>query len=110
MEELFEGGFASYETKYKRKDGDRVEVECYLSMINDEEGNSIAGVSIVRDISERKKMQQQLIQSEKFKSLGELAGGVAHDFNNVLAAILGRAQLLKCDLNHLLVSRKKERQ
>ena len=95
MEGLFENGFASYETKYKRKDGNQVEVECYLSMIKDEEGNNIAGISIVRDISERKKLQQQLIQSEKLKSLGELAGGVAHDFNNVLAAILGRAQLLK---------------
>jgi CheY-like chemotaxis protein len=40
-------------------------------------------------------MEQQLLQSEKLKSLGELAGGVAHNFNNVLAAILGRSQLLK---------------
>jgi len=95
MGELFEQGFVSYETRYKSKNNDYVEVECYLSMIKDEKGGYIAGISIVRDITERKKMQQQLLQSEKLRSLGELAGGVAHDFNNVLAAILGRAQLLK---------------
>jgi nitrogen-specific signal transduction histidine kinase/ActR/RegA family two-component response regulator len=56
---------------------------------------SIGGIAIVRDITERNRMQQQMLQSEKLRSLGELAGGVAHDFNNVLAAILGRVQLLK---------------
>jgi PAS domain S-box-containing protein len=51
--------------------------------------------AFLRDITERSEMEQKLLQSEKLKSLGELAGGVAHDFNNVLAAILGRVQLLK---------------
>jgi PAS domain S-box-containing protein len=92
--DLLEKGFASYETSYLRKDGTTVDVECYNSMIrnNDE---FIGGISIVRNITERNKMQQQMAQSEKLRSLGEMAGGVAHDFNNVLAAILGRVQLLK---------------
>ena len=92
--ELLEKGFTSYETRYKRKDGKFVEVECYSSMISNN-GTFIGGMSIVRDITERNRMQQQMLQSEKLRSLGELSGGVAHDFNNVLAAILGRVQLLK---------------
>ncbi len=92
--ELLEKGFASYETRYLRKDGKMVEVECYNSMIRNN-AEFIGGISIVRNITERNKMQQQMIQSDKLRSLGELAGGVAHDFNNILAAILGRVQLLK---------------
>lgn len=96
--EMFEKGFTTYESIHKLRDGKYIEVECNSSMIKDEKGDYIAGVSILRDISERKKMEQQLFQSEKLRSLGELAGGVAHDFNNVLAAILGRAQLLEANI------------
>ena len=97
--ELLEKGYATFEAKYKSVSGGLVEVECISSMIANNKGDYIAGVSIVRDITERNKMHQQLLQSEKLRSLGELAGGVAHDFNNVLAAILGRVQLLKMQFN-----------
>lgn len=96
--ELFEKGYVSYEAVYRRKDGQCIDVECNSSVIKDNQGNAIGGVSIIRNISERKIMEKQLLQSEKLRSLGELAGGVAHDFNNVLAAILGRAQLLRMNV------------
>ena len=75
-----------------RKDGTVFPLEISFTLTQPQENTIIA---VMRDITERKKMETQLAQSEKLKSLGELSGGVAHDFNNVLAAILGRVQLLK---------------
>ena len=96
--ELSEKGYTTYETIHKKKGGSTITVECNTSVIKDINGNSVAGVSIIRDITERKEIEQKLLQSEKLRSLGELAGGVAHDFNNALAAILGRAQLLRMNV------------
>lgn len=48
-----------------------------------------------RDVTERKKMEEQLLHAQKMDSIGVLAGGIAHDFNNVLAMILGSAELVK---------------
>jgi PAS domain S-box-containing protein len=96
--ELFDKGFTFFETRHKAKDGAIIDVEVNTSMVKDERGNYVAAVSIIRDISERKKMERHLVQSEKLRSLGEMAAGVAHDFNNLLSVILGRAQLLRMNL------------
>jgi PAS domain S-box-containing protein len=85
------------EKKGLRKDGKEIFLESSTFTLKTH-GEYLL-TSIVRDVTERKEMEYKLLQSEKLKSLGELAGGVAHDFNNVLAAILGRAQLLKLNLN-----------
>ena len=71
--ELFEKGFATYEARYKSVSGKYIDTECISSMIINNKGDYIAGVSIIRDITERKKMHQQLLRSEKLRSLGELA-------------------------------------
>ena len=83
-----------FETFYMKKNKDITPCECNITLLNDDDGQPTGAVVILRDITERKLLEQQFLQTEKLSSLGELAGGVAHDFNNVLSAILGRAQLL----------------
>ncbi len=99
MELLFEEGkIYGQESVWLKKDGQQIFVEFNLSLLKDKDSTIVGGVNFIRDVTEKKKMEQQLLQSEKLKSLGELAGGVAHDFNNILAAILGRVQLLRKQL------------
>jgi PAS domain S-box-containing protein len=81
-----------FETQHYRKDGSRVSIEVSSKAV-EVEGNLIIQ-SFHRDITEKKKLQGQLFQSQKMESIGVLAGGIAHDFNNILSAILGHAELL----------------
>jgi two-component system cell cycle sensor histidine kinase/response regulator CckA len=82
------------ETVRVRKDGRRIDVSLSISPIRDQDG-IVRGVShVARDISERKALERQLLQTQKLESLGVLAGGVAHDFNNLLTGILGNASLV----------------
>ncbi len=66
-----------------------VHMEVSASPIKDAGGNIVAAVETIRDITDKKKLESQLIQTQKMESVGLLAGGVAHDFNNMLSVILG---------------------
>jgi hypothetical protein len=74
-----------------RKDSSTFPAEIKLSPLNSDDGLLI--ICVVRDVSERIRLKQQLLQSQKMDAIGQLAGGVAHDFNNVLTAIIGNVQL-----------------
>ena len=82
-----------FETARVRKDGTPIQVSLTISPIRDRDGNVIAASHSGRDISERKRVEENLQQTQKLESLGILAGGIAHDFNNLLTGILGNASL-----------------
>lgn len=77
----------------RRKDGTVYEVWQTISPIMDSQGQVTHFISIQRDITERKRLEQQLAQAQKLQSIGTLASGIAHEFNNLLAGITGYASL-----------------
>jgi PAS domain S-box-containing protein len=80
-----------------RKDGSAFPVEVNLGPSSDNEG--AATIAAIRDISDRKAMESQLLKSQKMEAIGTLTGGMAHDFNNLLAVIIGNLDLLAEDGN-----------
>ena len=92
----------SYQCKFIRRDGQPVWAWLAASPMIEEDGSYAGSLAMVTDVSdyvraeqEREELQAQLNQSQRLETVGKLAGGVAHDFNHLLAVILNYAVLLK---------------
>jgi len=88
----------AFELEQYHKSGSTVWTEVSVQFIYDHKKQPSAILGVTRDISERKRLQSKLIKSQKMESLGLLAGGVAHDLNNVLSGIVSYPELILIDL------------
>ncbi|HVA71795.1 MAG TPA: ATP-binding protein [Candidatus Limnocylindrales bacterium] len=86
-------GTMEYRTRHK--DGAWKTFRASASPLTDAEGKIIGVVSSARDVTESKRLEQQLLQSEKLAAIGQMVSGVAHELNNPLTAILGVSDLLR---------------
>src|ERR1039457_741196 len=83
----------------RRRDGSEFPVEVSLSHIDTREG--LFAIAFVSDISQRKRLEEQLVHAQKMEAMGRLAGGVAHDFNNMLTVIPGYNRMILDELSPL---------
>jgi two-component system, cell cycle sensor histidine kinase and response regulator CckA len=104
---LDQKGLYDLELRLRLKSGNLVYAHLSISPLRDREGGLIGIIAAVRDITERKMVENELIRASKLESVSVLAGGIAHDFNNLLTAILGNIAMasLNADAKAFVVER-----
>lgn len=86
---------ATHEYRFERKDGTYLWLRDSMRLLRDEHGTPVQVVGAWLDITEQKSLEAQFLQAQKMEAIGQLAAGVAHDFNNILTVISGYAELLR---------------
>ena len=89
------GSLLDFELNLRSKDGRRIDCLITSSLRRDHDGAIVGYEGSIRDVTDRKVLEQQLFQAQKMEAIGTLAGGIAHDFNNILYAIIGFTELAK---------------
>lgn len=95
LQVALEKGEFSDEVEQVTKDRHKLTVEARRTLIRDQEGNPKSILSINTDITEKKKIEAQFLRAQRMESIGTLAGGIAHDLNNILAPIMMSIDILK---------------
>jgi signal transduction histidine kinase len=90
-----QGIVRNLELQLKTQESSPIEVILTANIIGDFRQDAFGYLFLFKDITELKKIQQQLLQSQKLESVGLMASGIAHDFNNILAAIIPNSELIK---------------
>ncbi|HSU95684.1 MAG TPA: PAS domain S-box protein, partial [Gemmatimonadaceae bacterium] len=93
------GQLAGREEELARKDGTRVKVDVSVAVIHNGAGVPAGFVTLAVDLTERTRLEAQLLQAQKMEAVGQFAGGIAHDFNNLLTVITAYAELLIADVD-----------
>jgi PAS domain S-box-containing protein len=86
------------EYRFRHLDGSYLDLLERAHIVRDDEGKAVQFVGSLMNVTARKQLQDQLVRSQKMEAFGQLAGGVAHDFNNFLTTILGYSDLLLDEL------------
>ncbi|MBL8205426.1 MAG: PAS domain S-box protein [Blastocatellia bacterium] len=94
LQEFFLAGEWHGELRFRTKTGREIINDCHWTLVHDDDGGNQAILIIHTDITEKKKLEEQFLRTQRMESIGTLAGGIAHDLNNVLSPILLATRIL----------------